>query len=163
MSRWAWAVCLAWGLWGPAAGAAPGIHKCVVDGAVTYQQDPCTRSGARQAPTVAQLNAERQRRLRETAMAPAAASAPLAGAGGTAPPRATAATPDLRPAPRVGESAPPLDEATAPPPFRCDGRRFCSQMRSCDEARFFVANCPDTRMDGNRDGQPCQRQWCGPS
>ena len=45
--------------------------------------------------------------------------------------------------------------------FRCDGRRHCSEMTSCDEATFFVRNCPDTEMDGDHDGIPCERQWCG--
>lgn len=45
--------------------------------------------------------------------------------------------------------------------FRCDGRTHCSQMRSCDEARYFLAHCPGVKMDGNRDGVPCERQWCG--
>lgn len=49
---------------------------------------------------------------------------------------------------------------TAPPLFRCDGRRHCSQMRSCEEARFFLANCPNTEMDGDHDGEPCEQQWC---
>jgi len=42
----------------------------------------------------------------------------------------------------------------------CDGRRFCSQMTSCVEATYFLRNCPDTQMDGNRDGVPCEQQWC---
>jgi endonuclease YncB( thermonuclease family) len=44
--------------------------------------------------------------------------------------------------------------------FRCDGRTYCSQMTSCQEATFFIQNCPGTKMDGNRDGIPCERQWC---
>lgn len=44
--------------------------------------------------------------------------------------------------------------------FRCDGRTHCSQMTSCAEATFFLRNCPNTQMDGNNDGQPCERQWC---
>jgi len=43
---------------------------------------------------------------------------------------------------------------------RCDGRQHCSQMTSCDEATFFIKNCPDTKTDGDRDGVPCQEQWC---
>ena len=49
---------------------------------------------------------------------------------------------------------------TAPSPFKCDGRTMCSQMTSCDEARFFVQHCPNTKMDGNNDGEPCEQQWC---
>ena len=44
--------------------------------------------------------------------------------------------------------------------FRCDGRTHCRQMTSCDEAKFFLENCPGTKMDGDRDGIPCEQQWC---
>lgn len=43
--------------------------------------------------------------------------------------------------------------------FRCDGRTHCSQMRSYDEAVFYLRNCPNTKMDGNNDGIPCERQF----
>mgnify|MGYP003420903175 FL=1 len=46
------------------------------------------------------------------------------------------------------------------PQFKCDGRQHCSQMRSRDEAEFFLSNCPNTKMDGNNDGIPCEKQWC---
>lgn len=51
---------------------------------------------------------------------------------------------------------------TSPSPannFRCDGRQHCSQMRSYDEAVFFLRNCPNTKMDGDGDGIPCERQF----
>ena len=44
--------------------------------------------------------------------------------------------------------------------FRCDGRQYCSQMTSCAEARFFLQHCPNTKMDGDGDGIPCESQWC---
>ncbi|MFT4178761.1 MAG: excalibur calcium-binding domain-containing protein [Thermomonas sp.] len=44
--------------------------------------------------------------------------------------------------------------------YQCDGRTHCSQMRSCDEANFFIRNCPNTQMDGDGDGIACERQWC---
>ena len=44
--------------------------------------------------------------------------------------------------------------------YRCDGRTYCSQMTSCEEATWFLKNCPDTKMDGNNDGIPCEKQWC---
>ncbi len=47
------------------------------------------------------------------------------------------------------------------PGFGCDGRTHCSQMTSCAEARFFLTHCPGVQMDGNDDGVPCERQWCG--
>jgi len=45
--------------------------------------------------------------------------------------------------------------------YQCDGRQYCSQMTSCEEATFFINNCPNTKMDGNNDGVPCEKQWCG--
>jgi Excalibur calcium-binding domain len=44
--------------------------------------------------------------------------------------------------------------------FRCDGRIYCSQMTSCEEATYFLKNCPGVKMDGDHDGVPCERQWC---
>ncbi|MHA7811382.1 MAG: excalibur calcium-binding domain-containing protein [Marinobacter adhaerens] len=40
--------------------------------------------------------------------------------------------------------------------FRCDGRQHCSQMTSRAEAEFFTRHCPNTKMDGDRDGIPCE-------
>ena len=40
--------------------------------------------------------------------------------------------------------------------FHCDGREYCSQMHSLEEARWFVRNCPNTKMDGDHDGEPCE-------
>lgn len=47
------------------------------------------------------------------------------------------------------------------PSYQCDGRQHCSQMTSCEEAKFFVRSCPDTKMDGDGDGVPCEQQLCG--
>lgn len=44
--------------------------------------------------------------------------------------------------------------------YHCDGRIHCSQMTSCEEAKFFLDNCPGTKMDGDNDGIPCEQQWC---
>jgi hypothetical protein len=55
-------------------------------------------------------------------------------------------------------STQPAGDAAA---FHCDGRRYCSQMTSCAEAQFFLSHCPDTKMDGDADGRPCEEQWCG--
>ncbi|MDP3464593.1 MAG: excalibur calcium-binding domain-containing protein [Sulfuricurvum sp.] len=51
-------------------------------------------------------------------------------------------------------------QTTATNGFQCDGRMHCSQMRSCEEATFFLNHCPNTKMDGNNDGIPCEKQWC---
>ena len=64
----------------------------------------------------------------------------------------------------VAESAAPLVNspvvATPNAQYKCDGRIYCSQMTSCAEATYFLQNCPGTKMDGNNDGIPCERQWC---
>lgn len=44
--------------------------------------------------------------------------------------------------------------------YHCDGRTHCSQMTSCEEAKYFLRNCSGVEMDGNHDGVPCERQWC---
>ncbi|MFT5759466.1 MAG: hypothetical protein ACI9LM_004232 [Alteromonadaceae bacterium] len=43
--------------------------------------------------------------------------------------------------------------------FTCDGRQHCSQMTSYEEAKYFIQHCPDTKMDGDHDGIPCERQF----
>ena len=43
--------------------------------------------------------------------------------------------------------------------FQCDGRQHCSQMNSYEEAKYFIENCPNTKMDGDNDGIPCERQF----
>lgn len=40
--------------------------------------------------------------------------------------------------------------------FTCDGRQHCSQMTSRAEAEYFTRHCPNTKMDGDRDGIPCE-------
>jgi len=41
-------------------------------------------------------------------------------------------------------------------PFSCDGRQHCSQMTSRAEAKYFIQHCPNTKMDGDNDGIPCE-------
>ena len=50
-----------------------------------------------------------------------------------------------------------LSTNSNPNGYRCDGRVHCSEMNSREEARWFVRNCPGTKMDGNNDGEPCER------
>ncbi len=38
----------------------------------------------------------------------------------------------------------------------CGSKRYCSQMRSCEEARFFLTHCALRSLDGNGDGVPCE-------
>ena len=43
--------------------------------------------------------------------------------------------------------------------YSCDGRKHCSEMRSYEEAVFFINHCPGTMMDGDHDGEPCEGQF----
>jgi endonuclease YncB( thermonuclease family) len=40
--------------------------------------------------------------------------------------------------------------------FTCGGKTYCREMRSCAEARFYLAQCGLARLDGDRDGVPCE-------
>ena len=44
--------------------------------------------------------------------------------------------------------------------YSCNGRQYCSQMTSCEEAKYVLNHCPNTKMDGDGDGIPCESQWC---
>lgn len=44
--------------------------------------------------------------------------------------------------------------------YSCDGKIYCPDMTSCEEAMFYLKNCPGTKMDGDGDGIPCESQWC---
>jgi hypothetical protein len=68
-------------------------------------------------------------------------------------------------------SAPMTTTTTARAPlasssYKCDGRKYCSQMTSCAEATYFLQHCPGVKMDGGNgdgkpDGVPCEAQLCG--
>lgn len=58
------------------------------------------------------------------------------------------------PSTRTAPTLPGALESSAAP-YRCDGRIYCSQMRSCEEATYFLRHCPGVKMDGNNDGVPC--------
>ena len=60
----------------------------------------------------------------------------------------------------VSSQLPSNDPSAIQQIYQCDGRTYCSQMTSCEEATFFINNCPDTKMDGDNDGVPCESQWC---
>jgi len=53
-----------------------------------------------------------------------------------------------------------VESAVVQTSFKCDGRKRCKEMTSCEEARCFVQNCADVEMDGDHDGFPCE-DWCG--
>lgn len=70
-------------------------------------------------------------------------------------------------APQLMESPPELSVSRKPQSlhqlsdYRCNGKTHCSEMISCEEARFYLKNCPGVEIDGDGDGVPCEGQWCG--
>ncbi|MBU1426995.1 MAG: thermonuclease family protein [Gammaproteobacteria bacterium] len=61
--------------------------------------------------------------------------------------------------------ADPRDSTVQPdklmkPDMKCGEKRRCSQMDSCDEARFYFTHCGLNTLDGNHDGSPCE-SLCG--
>lgn len=41
--------------------------------------------------------------------------------------------------------------------FSCDGKKYCREMSSCEEAQFYLHHCGLSRLDGDGDGVPCER------
>jgi endonuclease YncB( thermonuclease family) len=66
--------------------------------------------------------------------------------------RATA-TPQPSAAGRAGATAPSGSTAG----LSCGSKRSCTQMSSCAEAQFYFRQCGLSRLDGDRDGVPCER------
>ncbi len=70
-------------------------------------------------------------------------------------------TPKQKNVPLQLNSSPSLKSSSSK--YRCDGRQHCSQMTSCEEAKWFLRHCADTKMDGDGDGIPCESTLCGGS
>ena len=79
-------------------------------------------------------------------------------------------SPTPLPTPPVISSVQPSPSLTPPiatptplleSPYSCEGKEYCSQMTSCEEALFYLNNCPNPKTDGDNDGIPCESQWCG--
>ncbi|MFZ1641203.1 MAG: thermonuclease family protein [Candidatus Contendobacter sp.] len=39
---------------------------------------------------------------------------------------------------------------------RCGAKRTCGEIASCEEARFYLTQCGVSRLDGDKDGTPCE-------
>ena len=55
---------------------------------------------------------------------------------------------------KTGHAAPRSN--TALEAFKCGEKTYCSEMVSCDEARFHLRSCGLTGIDGDGDGVPCE-------
>jgi hypothetical protein len=125
--------------------AAAQVFKCEVNGTVHYQQVPCQSSQASKPPAVEELNAERQKQMKqekERSPNPKVLTLPVAS-------------------PESLEKVAAQVPASQPSSFKCDSRKYCTQMVSCAEAKYFLSNCPSVKMDGDGDGIPCEEQLCG--
>jgi hypothetical protein len=134
--------------------SAQQMFKCKVNGTITYQQEPCPVGQIRKPPTVQELNAV-EKKKREAAAAVAAEKPAVLQEKPAANPQSFQNPEKFAPT----ASNTPL-ATTSSSNFSCDGRKYCSQMRSCAEANYFLANCPGVKMDGDKDGVPCEKQWC---
>ncbi len=41
--------------------------------------------------------------------------------------------------------------------FSCSGKKYCREMTSCEEAKFYLTQCGVSSLDGNKDGVPCEK------
>ena len=71
---------------------------------------------------------------------------------------------DYRAEHRAGAQSEPTPAALAPTPYRavptsgfvCGTKRYCGEMSSCAEAKFYLSQCGLARLDADRDGLPCE-------
>ena len=54
---------------------------------------------------------------------------------------------------RRGQRTSPKSEAVAD--TQCGTKRYCREMTSCEEAKFYLNQCGRSSLDGNQDGVPC--------
>jgi hypothetical protein len=76
----------------------------------------------------------------------------------TAPATALAAT-DRDPALQTANIAPEprqTQSSVDTSAFKCGDKRTCSEMTSCEEARFHHTQCGIKRLDGTGNGIPCK-------
>lgn len=50
----------------------------------------------------------------------------------------------------------PKENVTEEQPYKCGTKRYCKEMESCDEALYFYQVCNVSRLDGDKDGIPCE-------
>ena len=47
--------------------------------------------------------------------------------------------------------------AAAKQEYSCDdGKRYCKEMRTCEEAKYHLEQCGLSRLDRDKDGVPCE-------
>lgn len=153
--------------------ALPGqaaVYKCTdAAGKVTYSDTNCNAKphDGGSDPGVARESARKTAREPENPIPPPAATVPKVEIKDIE----TGPGPDRKPgiwdkikswfarAPEIKPN-PPAAAAPASPSYICQGKTRCTQMHSCEEATFYLQNCPGVELDGDGDGIPCESQWC---
>jgi hypothetical protein len=69
--------------------------------------------------------------------------------------KGTCATATATRAPTAPTAAPTA--AASSGGFTCAGKRYCREMASCEEAKFYLTQCGVGSLDGNKDGVPCEK------
>ena len=54
---------------------------------------------------------------------------------------------------RRGQRTPSKSDEVAD--TQCGSKRYCREMTSCEEAKFYLRQCGRSSLDGNQDGVPC--------
>jgi endonuclease YncB( thermonuclease family) len=57
---------------------------------------------------------------------------------------------------RGKREAKPKPESVPDQTFTCGTKRKCGEMGTCAEARFYLEKCGLKRLDGDKDGVPCE-------
>jgi|GEM_PF-725188 len=132
---------------------AAAAYKCVVNGKTIYSNSMCAED-AKQFSIDKDSDWTMKLKVRtapkEDARLNAINSLPPSGEP----------TEEQAPQATVAANRPSASKSPKNDKFKCDGRDQCSQMTSCEEATFFLENCPNQYTDGNNDGVPCEIQWC---
>ena len=59
---------------------------------------------------------------------------------------------------RKGEriATPAKESSGHDPEFECGTKRYCREMTSCEEAKYYLEQCGLSSLDGDGDGSPCE-------
>lgn len=58
---------------------------------------------------------------------------------------------------RKGKRKIKTEKPVEPAVLTCAGKKFCKQMATCREAKYYLNQCGLSRLDGNDDGIPCSK------
>jgi len=67
----------------------------------------------------------------------------------------------LHPSIAPGAVAASVTDHAAIPGEGCGKKKYCSEMSSCEEAKYYLTQCGVKSLDANGDGTPCE-QLCAP-